>query len=96
MEYQQACYRDPFLFTQDFELNDFFFPSSVSGLALSAFLRGRLQIVKALGQLAAESTLRSSSLQNCAHKWCNLITIINVTNMRSVPVAITFHMRRLF
>lgn len=73
----------------------FFFPSSVSGLALSAFLRGRLQIVKALGQLAAESTLRSSSLQNCAHKGCNLI-IINVTNMRSVPVLITFHMRRLF
>lgn len=85
-----------FLFTQDFALNAIFlfFSSSVPGFVCLS--ERRLQIIKALGQLAAESTLRSSSLQHCAHKWCNLIAIINATNMSRVPVLITFHISRLF
>lgn len=64
-------------------------------MALSAFPRRRILIIKALGQLAAVSALRSPSLQHCAHKCCSLITIINIKNTRSVPVLITFHMSRL-
>lgn len=82
-----------FLLIQDYELNDVYILFS---FFCSFFPRGRLQIIKALGQPVAESTLRSLSLHHYTHKWCNLIMIINVTNMRSVPVLITFHISRLF
>lgn len=76
---QQACYRDPaFIFAGFWTKWYLQFSASVSVWALSVFPWRRLLIIKALGQLAAESTLTSPSLQHCEHKWCSLLTITNI------------------